>query len=277
MLVSDAITKAYREAALRPIGWGDPTDDELDEGLYRLNALWRGVRATALGEVIRDWQVPNKTRTAPRNADNINQFFPQNLNGFNQPGNGWGDGDDMSGDGGLNNRQYYPPINTRLLSKIPDTGFTIWFPQFPYDGARMAIVDIGMTAAVDLSGNGRYLNAAGTTDVTFNPGDAAADWLYRADLATWVPIGGDLALTDELPLPPEFDDYFVCGVAIRLTALDRVDALQPTISAFQLAEKKIHQRYYQPGVMSYGGQNAVPAFQSYNNYWGWGTNFRSGV
>lgn len=275
MLVSDAIVKAYRESAIRPIGWGTPTADEESEGLYRLNALWRGIRATALGEVVRDWQVPNKTRTAPHNADNMNQFYPQNLNGFNQPGQGWGDGDDQSGDGGYNHRQHYPPINTRILCKIDNTGHTIWFPQFPYDGSRMEIVDIGMTQAVDLSGNGRFIETA--TNYTFNPGDAPRQWLYRADKANWVEISSDLTLTDELPLPPEFDDFFICGVAIRLTALDRIDPLPATVSAFALAEKKIHQRYYQPGIMSYGGQNAVPSFQSYNNYWGWGTNFRSGV
>lgn len=277
MLVQDAIVKAYRETAIKPLGWGDPTDAELDEGLYRLNALWRGIRATALGEVTRDWQVPNKTRTAPHNADNMNQFYPQNLNGFNQPGSGWGDGGNEMGDGGLNHRQHYPPINTRILCKIDNTGHTIWFPQFPYDGARMEINDIGMSAGVDLSGNGRFIDATGTTTYTFNPGDTPKQWLYRADLATWVPIGGDLALADELPLPSEFDDFFVCGVGIRLTALDRIDPQPATISAYNLAEKKILQRYYQPGVMSYGGQNAVPAFQAYNNYWGWGTNFRSGV
>lgn len=277
MLASDAIVKAYRESSIKPIGWGTPTDAEQEEGLYRLNALWRMIRAEALGEVTRDWQVPNKTRTAPKNADNMNQFFPQNLNGFNQPGNGWGDGDDQSGDGGTNHRQHYPPINTRILSKIAETGHTVWFPQFPYDGSRMEVVDIGMTDGVDLSGNGRFINTVGNDTVTFNPGDAPSQWLYRADKGLWVIISADLTLTDELPLPSEFDDFFICGLAMRLCALDRIDPQQPTIAAYTVTERKIKQRYYQPGIMSYGGQNAVPSFQSYNNYWGWGTNFRSGV
>lgn len=275
MLVSDAIVKAYRESSVKPIGWGTPTDIEMDEGLYRLNALWRGIRGDALGEVTHDWQVPNKTRTAPHDANNINQFYPQNLNGFNQPGSGWGEGDDTSGDGEYNHRQHYPPINTRILCKISGTGHTVWFPQFPYDGSRMEIVDIGMGAGVDLSGNGRFIE--GLTTYTFNPGDPPRQWLYRADIATWVPVLSELALTDELPLPNDFDDFFVCGVAIRLCALDRIDPQPATVSAFTLMQKKIMQQYYQPGIMSYGGQNAVPSFQSTNNYWGWGTNFRSGV
>jgi hypothetical protein len=275
VLVSDAIVKAYRESAIKPIGWGTPTDTELDEGLYRLNALWKVIRAQALGEVVRDWQLPNKLRTAPHNADNIAQFYPQNLNGFNQPGGIWNDQDDTGG-GSVNQRQHYPPINVRIVCGVDETGHTLWFPQYPYDGSRMEIVaNPAMTEAVDLSGNGRAIEGAET--YTFNPGDQPRQWLYRADTANWVSIGGDLALEDELPLPSEFDDFFVCGVAIRLTALDRIDPQQPTIAAYNAVEKKIYQRYYQPGIMSYGGQNAVPSFQSYNNYWGWGTNFRSGV
>lgn len=277
MLVSDAIIKAYREASIRPIGWGTPTDEEQAEGLYRINALWLGIRATALGEVVRDWQFPNKTRTAPHNADNMAQFYPQNLNGFNQPGNGWGDGDDQSGDGGFNHRQHYPPINVRLLCKADTDGHTIWFPQFPYDGSRMEITDIGMTQPVTLDSNGRYIEALGQTTYTFSPSDTPKQWLYRADKALWMAIEGDLALDSELPLPADFDDFFVCGLAIRLCALDRIDPQPATISAYTLTNKKIMDRYYQPGIMSYGGQNAVPSFQAYNNYWGWGTNFRSGV
>lgn len=276
MLASDAIVRAYREAAIKPIGWGTPTDDELDEGLYRLNALWRNIRAEALGEVVRDWQIPNKTRTAPHDADNIAQFFPQNLTGFNQPGIGWNTDDDAAGDGTFNHRQHYPPINTRVLCKLTEPDHTVWFPQYPYDGSRIEIVDIGMTDPVTFSGNGRLINGT-TDDIIFNPGDSPSLWLYRADLASWVPIGGDITLADELPLPPEFDDFFVCGVAVRLTALDLIDPQAPTVAAYNATHRKIMQRYYQPGIMSYGGQNAVPSFQSYNNYWGWGTNFRSGT
>jgi hypothetical protein len=275
MLVSDAITRAYREGAIRPIGSGTPNTDELDEGLYRLNALWKGIRATALGEVIHDWQLPNKTRTAPYDANNINQFYPQNLSGFNQPSTGWDTGDDSAGLGVLNHRQHYPPINCRILCKITGSDNTAYFPQFPYDGARMAIVDIGMTETLVIQGNGRLID--GSTSYNFTAGSTPMEWLYRADIANWVPIGSDLVLTDTLPLPPEFDDFFVCGTAIRLCALDQLDPQPPTTSAFALAEKKIMQRYYQPGIMSYGGQNAVPAMQNYNNYWGFGTNFRSGV
>jgi hypothetical protein len=223
---------------------------------------------------VRDWQVPNKTRTAPHNANNINQFYPQNLSAFNQPGYGWGDDDTTGVDGGTNQRQHYPPINTRILCKIVDTGHTIWFPQFPYDGARMEITDVGMTEAVDLSANGRKF--VSTDIVTFNPGDTPRQWLYRADVATWTEITGDITLEDELPLPAEFDDFFICGLAMRLVALDRIDAQPATVSAYQLAHRKIMQRYYAPGIMSYGGQNAVPSYQTYNQFLGWGTNFRSG-
>jgi len=387
VLVTTAIERAYREGSIRPIGSGSPNDEELAEGLYRLNALWKGIRATALGEVIHDWQLPNKTRTAPHDANNINQFFPQNLSGFNQPGNGWDEGDDTSGPGGgaTNHRQHYPPINTRILCKVDQQSYssatgtvtftglpvatqtltigdgdvytfvaaavnpfevmigadanetgdnlvaavssysgyvfaenaagvvtltaqvsgvegndiilatdavnttlsgatltggaspaqTAYFPQFPYDGARMAIVDIGMTEALIIEGNGRYIE--GSTSYRFEPGSGVREWLYRADIANWVYIGIDLVLGDDLPLPFEFDDFFVCGTAIRLCALDQLDPQPQTIQAFNLCEKKIMQRYYQPGIMSYGGQNAVPAMQNYNNYWGWGTNFRSGV
>lgn len=275
MLVHEVVDLAYRECGILA-ETNNLTPQQSAQGLYRLNAIWKNIRAEALGEVTRDWQVPNKTRTAPRDANNINQFYPQNLDGFNQPGYGWGDGDDTDGQGS-GHRQHYPPINSRILCKIDSTGHTIWFPQFPYDGARMEIVNIGMTEDVTLSANGRFIDAAGTETVTYEPDDLPAQWLYRADIATWVPIGGDLAMTDELPLPPEFDDFFVCGLTCRLAVLERTE-VDPTIKrAHQDVHKKIMQRYYQPGIMSYGGQNAVPSFQSYNNYWGWGTNFRSGV
>lgn len=274
MLVSAAIERAYREGAIRPIGSGTPTDDEMVEGLYRLNSLWKGIRATALGEVLHDWQLPNRMRTAPHNANNIAQPFPQNLSGFNQPGSiGWGYEDDVSSYN-TSNRQHYPPVNCRILCGLSGEDHNLWLPQYPADGSRISLVDVALTDPLTVNGNGRKIE--GETTLVFSPGDPSKEWLYRADLADWVDIGSDLELTDELPLPSEFDDFFVCGTAIRLCALDQLDPQPPTTAAYALAEKKIMQRYYQPGIASWGGQNAAPSYQSYNGYMGYGGNFRSG-
>lgn len=256
MLASDVIKYAYREAALRPIGF-TPTANETAEGLYRLNAFINSLFGFELGEDLADWSIPTSVRTASQDTSFINQGFPGNVSTFDQPGVPYDAGGDIA---------QYPPINSRILCRIT-SATTLYLPQFPADGARMAFVDNGMSATLTLDANGRKIASALTA--TLPAGTANTTWFYRSDLAEWQVLA-QLTSSDQTPLPTEFDDLFVTGLAIRLTALDEVEPKTGTLEAYKRILTRCKQRYAQPGLMSGGGQNIPNSWQSYDDYWGTG-------
>lgn len=109
----------------------------------------------------------------------------------------------------------YAPENVRLVlnSGAPQT---LYLHPKPYDGQRLAVADAGQTLAssnLTLNGNGRQIEGAAT--LVLDTDGLCAQWLYRGDLGNWVRIEG-LELTDAMPLPIEFDDYFAILLAMRL-------------------------------------------------------------
>jgi hypothetical protein len=123
----------------------------------------------------------------------------------------------------------------------------------------MSWVDNGSTAPVTLNGNGRKIEGAYT--VQGLPGGPPGTWFYRADQANWQLLEA-MTLFNSTPLPPEFDDLFVTGLAIRLTALDEVAPKPGTTEAYSRILKRAQQRYKQRGAGTYGGQNLVNSYQS---------------
>jgi hypothetical protein len=190
--ISQIITDAYRDNNLIPVTQS-PTAAEQTEGLSRLNAFYSSIFGVELGIEMCDWPTP-PSRTSPVAARYSR--LPQN---DDLPDNVWP----------------YPPSNVRLLTKITqDT--TVYLESTPSDGARMALADIGSTGNLTLDANGRKIEGALT--LTIDPAATGPlEWFYRTDKGEWVRIIS-FALTDESPLPKEFDDFLILALSIRLAA-----------------------------------------------------------
>jgi hypothetical protein len=213
------ITDAFREVNIIPIG-REPTEDEFAEGLGRLNTYIDSLFGTDLGEFLRDWPL-TKLYTAP-------EFRPTPLD---------------EREASIPDRvRPYPPLNARIITRLSSPKTAYLFPE-PIDGARLALVDTGSTAAVTLDANGRRIQ--GAPALTFLPAPGTTyNWFYRADLGEWVQIT-ELELDDELFFPPEFDDLFITGIAIRLAPRFGVRAGRETIAVQQRMGKKLKLRYAQ--------------------------------
>jgi hypothetical protein len=114
------IQAAYREGNLIPVG-KSPTPTEQSEALDGLNRLVNGIFGFEMGENLADWLFPAPQRTAPVAAN-----YPQ------LPAPAY--------QGVLQNTYMtpYPPNNVRVVWGGV-TG-TLWFPEKPEPGSRMAVV-----------------------------------------------------------------------------------------------------------------------------------------
>lgn len=247
MLVQQAIDRAYREAAIKRIG-DVPTVDEYTEGLDRLNGFLNSLFGAEIGQLLTDVQVPLRQRTTNDPNANFNQGFPSSLTAIDQP---IGAVEDTSVD------QYVLAPNTRVLWR-GTSNTTVYFPQNPGDGARVAIVDTGASATLTLDGNGRRINGANTQTFALD-----TTYFYRADLGEWKPIIEELTLTDLLPLPAAFDRLVICGTAISLTGLDEIKPTAGTMFMYDRLLKRCKERYYQRESVTPGGQYLVGSDQSY--------------
>jgi len=204
-LVSEIIVQAFREGNFIAVG-ESTTAEELVEAIPRLNNYISALLGIELGEQYRDWYAPTEHNpVAPLR-------FPLTPTGTGETSaEPWA----------------YPPPNVRLLV-LTTAPTTLYFPAMPSDGARMALVDVGSLADVTLNGNGRRIEDAAS--ITAAPEDLnGRKWLYRADLGNWMRLNV-LGANDPVPLPPEFDDLLVTGLAIRLAPRFGVQ-MDPTIVA----------------------------------------------
>jgi hypothetical protein len=249
MLAQAAVERAYREAAIKRIG-DVPTVDEYTEGLDRLNGFLDSLFGAEIGRLLTDVQVPLVQRTASQPSAAFHQPFPNSLSNVDQP---------IGALEQLSTPEYVVPPNSRILwrSTVPER---VFLSQNPEDGARVAVVDTGSTADIILDGNGRRVNSTNT--VTLQPGFPPITYFYRADLANWIPLA-QLTLTDNLPLPAEFNRLVICGTAISLTALDEIKPTEGTLFMFNRLLRRCNERYLQRQAVSPGGQDLVNADQAF--------------
>lgn len=248
------IQSAYREGNLIAVS-KSPSIDEQTEALERLNRLVKGVYGFEVGENLRDWLAPSPQRTAPIAAN-----YPQ----FPWP-------DDLTSTVS-SNIWPYPPRNRRIV--WGGVTATIYFPENPMDGSRMAVVqgsgagDSGAPGAtLTLDGNGRTIEGANTKVLT-DPVTAAA-WLYRADLGDWTAVV-DMALTDQCPFPSEFDDFFIITLMKRLAPRYGKVMSNESLELATRALSALKARYRQAGVTTYGAENFPETNQSYlSGRWWW--------
>lgn len=265
---SSIISDAYREGNLIAVG-ASPSTNQQTEALARLNALVNGIFGYELGENLADWLFPAPQRTAPVAAN-----FPQ------LPG-AWDLVTDPLSLGLLSNAQWtpYPPKNSRIVwGQV--TG-TLYFPEAPDPGSRMGIVqgsgagDSGSAGQIiTLNGNGRYIQDPqdslfkASITLTAASNFTPQEWFYRDDLGQWV-LRKDMVLTDQLPFPKDYDDFFVCGVMIRFAPRYGKVVAQETVAAAGAALKRLRARYRQSAPTVYGSQNFPPGYQSYSTSLWW--------
>lgn len=259
-LASSLIQAAYREGNLLAVG-KTPTASELAEALPRLNVFIRGVYGYELGENLFDWLYPVPQKTSPMNArwPQGPLASPLNL------------GPSLA-------VAQNPPPNVRIVWGAV-TG-TIYFPQHPEDGARMAVVqgsgagDMGHVGAIlTLDGNGRTIvdpadDTAKNTVALTAPTETTM-WLYRADMATWILVE-DMALTDECPFPEEFDDFWICALSKRLAPRYSKITASETQETALVTLARIKARYRQSALTTYGSEGFPRTDQSYlGGSWWW--------
>ena len=240
MLVSEAITAGYREADIITIGT-EPSEDEYTEALGRLNDFRLKLFGSEFGENLEDWPVPTPTGVG----------IPENLVS-----------PDMS-----SNFYLMPRVNSRLLVKAT-TALTIKFPENPTDGSRVAFRDVGsLSVNITLDGNGRLIDGQATqldTPQQFN----GKQWFYRADLASWQLVA-ELALGDNLPLPDEYNDLFICYIAIRMSPRNAQAASDDTKGLFKELLKQAKARYRQTQAIAVADPAISESLDSFGNGRSW--------
>lgn len=218
------IGDAFREGNFVAVG-ETPTAEELTEALSRLNGYLSALFGFEAGEWLRDWFAPTTGAVS-----GIPLRSPRTPDGSAaQSSLDW----------------TYPPPNSRIMLGIAEPA-TIYFPAQPSDGARMSCVSVGSTGLLTIHGNGRLVeNAVSITEVT--AGDfSGRNWLYRADLGGWILLKKIAADTEEVPLPEEFDDLLITGLAIRLAprmGVKNIDAA--IIGRHESMLKRLRLRYRQ--------------------------------
>lgn len=221
MIASDIVTQGYREGNIIPVGTS-PSAGELAEGLSALNSLVDALFGFELGEQLYEWPVPPPQRTA-----SVAARYPLAPGACDLPATVWP----------------YPPCNTRLMASNT-TATTVYFPEKPNDGARMGLVNIGMSATLTLDANGRKIETALTKAMTFGA-TTTHKWLYRSDTGNWVALVALIA-ADASPLPSEFDNLLICGLNIRLSPRHGKTASSETVATYNSQLQKLKARYRQP-------------------------------
>ena len=215
-LISDLITDAYRQSNILALG-AAPTSLQQDEALRYLDRIIQSVFGIEVGEPLVAFPLGRQNISRPSDYPNWG----------NDPGGEW-----------------FVPKNTRLILNL-DQSVTVYLPPNPDDGCRFAVNDIaGTLGTVSLTvvGNGRNIENA--PSISLDEANLNREWFFREDLGTWVrctPLG----LTDELPFPREFDDFFITMLAIRLNPAYGV-ALDPQSQmALDRARTLMRSRYRQ--------------------------------
>jgi len=219
-VMSEIIVQAFREGNFVALG-EDTTTEELAEAVPRLRNLINAVIGFELGELQRDWYVPQiHDPEAPIR-------FPLT----------------PTGTGGEAALPYqFPPSNVRLLVKVTEVR-TLYFPAHPFDGARISFLDMGSTAAVTIDANGRLIE--GEASLT----EAAAvfhmrTWFYRADRGEWIVLT-NLQSDDTMPTPPEFDQLWITGLAVSLAPRFQVQIQEQTTATYADMLSRLKKRYKQ--------------------------------
>jgi hypothetical protein len=204
-LASSIITDAYRESNLIPMG-NSPNANQQTEALGRLNSIILSTVGYEAGDDLDDLNIGG----AYDQASLTNEFIPD---------------------------------NARLLLNLSSAA-TFNLDPYPFEGQRVSFVDVAGNLAtynLTLNGNGRQIE--GASSLTLDTNGDSRQWMYRADLGQWVKIT-TLLYDDSLPFPPEFDDYFITMLAVRLSPRYGQTVTGETATALKRVRNLLRARYH---------------------------------
>lgn len=213
----DIITDAYRESNI--IGLGIvPTAPQQGEALRLLNNVVSSVYGFEVGEALHDWPVGT---------------VGMDIVGIDWSPTIW----------------TKPRANVRLLW-ASETAQTVYLPDTPSDGARVAVVPVVPnldTFALTLDANGRKVLGAPTYVVDVNE---QLMLMYRADLADWVRLDPIADVDADFVFPSEFDSAFITLLAMRLNPRYGRSLTQESASWLDRSLRQLRARYRQRVVVA---------------------------
>ena len=236
-LVSSILLDAYRESNLVSAATAVLDSTRQAEALRRFTSIMAATIGWDAGENLKQWPVGTTGYTDPPDCLRADIWR-------------------------------YPPINSRMVLNL-SVADTIYLPENPSDGARVAVQDLGGNLAtynLTLNGNGRLIEAVRTLVLSTN--SLNRTWLYRADLGDWKRIT-TLVAGDDLPFPVEFDDMFIILLAMRLNPRYGRKMDVQTVTYLKRMQAMFSARYAQsenlsiksdlsPGRMSEQGYSSFP-------------------
>lgn len=208
------ITDAYRESGIIQKGTV-PDADQAQEGLDKLLTIIDNVFGEEVGSLFQDINFGTEGVTNSYSLDSNREVF-------------------------LNSSYVRPSY--RLLVNA-DGPKSVYLDPNPYDGARFAVIDVGMNFATNpLTVIADTRKIEGAKQITLNTDATNAAWFYRGDLGEWVKVV-ELDLDSESPFPSQFDDYFVIKLASRLHPRYLVQTAQETMMHYRELQRKFRSRY----------------------------------
>lgn len=232
-LVSDIIFSAYRDANNVSIN-GTLSPAEQAQGLQRLQSLVASIFGNEIGENLNDWPLGNY---------GLDPQYP------------------IEADAECLVR---PQINSRLIATAEEAK-TVYLPEWPSDGARMALIDPYArlsTYPVTLDGNGRTIDGAPT--LLADTASFSRTWLFRADLGNWVRVD-DLDSFSQMPFPIEFDDYFILTLAMRINPTFGRSISPESGTRLRQQQQQLYARYAQSAPLESRSDLSFP-FMSVQGY-----------
>lgn len=232
--LQEIIDDAFRESNILPLNKA-PNAAQSAEALRLLLQLFTVSYGDEAGEAFQDWPLGTYGQ--------VNPTYPLTNDYYRQK----------------------PPLNMRLVA-LNEAEMTVYFPSYPQDGSRMAIIDpFGRLAAfpVTLDGNGRPIE--GSTNQVANTNGLNREWFYRADLGNWVRLT-DLTATDQMPFPKDFDTFFSTSLAMRLNPRYGRKMDELTAAVYKAERSKFINRYLQAMPLHIDDSLSWPfmSTQSYN-------------
>lgn len=204
MLIKDIIKQAYYEGAVIALG-AEPSDLEYSIALERLNSLVLSLFGTEIA-------------TTP---------------------------DIQAVDGTIKNYFTVPEVDTTYIIHMSGA-FKLNLPiEGIYDGCTVRAVQLGtatstLTVISEPFMIGNDFSATYQYEVGQKP--TSHFWFFRADIASWYYLT-TLTLDAESPLPPEFNDFLICWLSTRLSAVNGADPRQGTLNALNAGMQKLKVRY----------------------------------
>jgi hypothetical protein len=131
------------------------------------------------------------------------------------------------------------------------TGITITLPECPIDGQRVEIVDAAETADtsnITVARNGMLINGS-ASNYTISTEGGATRLMFRADLGDWK-VMTDLALTDSIPYPSDFDMPIALNAARAYTRFGQSLSASDERRA-ERGLRRLRARYAKPPVAQF--------------------------